>query len=109
MVYPKAEMIAEQAMCSISTVWRVIARLQDINLVEVVNRFVIRPKAQISNLYRLNGLILMLARFLAEHGIPFTEKWLTPFLTMPARVFWTWIYQSAEARAGPELPAFQGI
>jgi hypothetical protein len=62
-----------------------------------VRRYLIRPKAQISNLYNLHNLVVVIARYLAEHGQAFYEKWLLPFLTMPARRFWVeavWLEQT---------------
>ncbi|MBA7691991.1 hypothetical protein ES703_100547 [subsurface metagenome] len=100
-VYPKEATITEMPGCSKATFWRTIKTLRERNLVHVINRFVVRPHAQISNLYRLDRLCILLARYLAEHGHGFLEKWLRPALTMPGRLFWSQIYQTSEARAGP--------
>jgi hypothetical protein len=58
-------------------------------------------RRQISNLYLLHKLLLVIARYLAEHGVQFFEKWLRPYLSMPGRSFWPSVIQSPEARAGP--------
>jgi len=90
-VYPKASQIAEAEYVGKATVWRTVNNLQDMNLLEVVNQFVLRPEAQTSNLYLLNNLIILIARYLAEHGVQFYEKWLKPYLQLPGSVFWgTW-------------------
>lgn len=107
-VYPKESQITELPGCSKATFWRTIHLLEESHLLQVINRYVIRPHAQISNLYRLDKLILVIARYLAEHGIPFLEKWLTPVLTMPAQSFYRWVYQSPGARAGPLSLALVG-
>jgi DNA-binding transcriptional ArsR family regulator len=65
-VYPKAADIADQAYISKRTFWRAIRKLLEIGVIEVLNRYA--KHRQISNLYRLDKLVLMLARFLAEHG-----------------------------------------
>ena len=66
--------------------------LQDMNLLKVVRRFLIRAEAQISNLYLLDNLLIVIARYLAEHGTGFLEKWLQPYLTMPGLKFWRQIW-----------------
>ena len=86
--YPKAAQICGQPGCSPVTFWRAVRRLRDLGLVTVVNRYILRPHAQISNLYRLDRLVLAIARYLAEHGTKFAEKWLRPYLAMPGTLFW---------------------
>jgi len=100
-VYPKEAQVTGDPGCSKSTYWRTVRILRELGLVHVINRYVIRPHAQISNLYRLDRLVLLIARYLAEHGTGFFEKWLKTYLSMSGRLFWTLIYQSPEARAGP--------
>jgi len=100
-VYPKEAHITEGSWSSKATFWRTIKLLEELGLIQVVNRYVVRPHAQISNLYRLDQLVLLLARYLAEHGVGFLEKWLTPILTMPGRVFWRAIFQSPGDRVSP--------
>lgn len=87
-VYPKASSITEEPGSRHSTFWRTINVLQEHKLVIVVNRFLVRPHAQISNLYRMDKLVLLIARYLAEHGAHFCEKWLQPYLSMPGSQFW---------------------
>ncbi len=65
-VYPKAADIVDQAYISRRTFWRAIGKLREIGVIEVLNRYV--NHKQISNLYRLDKLVVMLARYLAEHG-----------------------------------------
>ncbi len=105
-VYPKEAQITGQPGCSKATYWRTIRILESRGLVNVINRFIIRPHAQISNLYRLDRLVLLLARYIAEHGEAFSEAWLQPYLTMPGREFWSLIFRGPGDRAGPGLPAF---
>lgn len=100
-VYPKESQITELPGCSKATYWRTMRILRELGLIHVINRFVIRPHAQISNLYRLDKLVLVIARYLAEHGVAFWEKWLKPYLSMPGHSFWPSVLQSPEARAGP--------
>jgi len=87
--------------CSKATFWRAIRELESRGLILVVNRYVIRPHAQISNLYRLDRLILVIARYLAEHGVAFREKWLKPYLFMPGSQFWSWTRQPLGSDTGP--------
>ncbi len=88
-VYVKEAQVTSEPGCSKVTYWRTIRLLRELGLVQVINRYVIRPHAQISNLYRLDRLALLLARYLAEHGTRFREKWLSPALTMPGQQFWS--------------------
>lgn len=87
-VYPKARQIAENPGCSKRTFWRAIAKLKSHGLITVINRFLIREEAQISNLYILRKLLLAIARYLHEHSVRFGQAWLKPLLAMPARRFW---------------------
>ena len=105
-VYPKEAQVTEEKGCSKATFWRTIGLLEQRGLLHVVNRYVIRPHAQISNLYRFDKLLIVIARYLAEHGTRFLEKWLTPALTMPGRLFWSQVYRTPEARAGPGVSVF---
>jgi hypothetical protein len=36
----------------------------------------------------LDRLLLVIARYLAEHGVPFYQKWLQPYLAMSGSQFW---------------------
>ena len=105
-VYPKESQITGEPGCSKSTFWRTVKLLKDLGLVQVINRYVIRPHAQISNLYRLDRLALVLARYLAEHGVHFWEKWLRPALAMPGQQFWGQIFLTPGDRAGPGAVEF---
>lgn len=87
-VYPKESQITADPGCSKATFWRTIKLLRELGLVVVINRYVRREKAQISNLYRLDKLILLLARYLAEHGARFSEKWIRPFMEWDGCRFW---------------------
>lgn len=87
-VYPKAATVCSEPGCSKRTFWRVMRKLQDIGLVQVSNRYVIREHAQISNLYRFHKLLILLVRYLAEHGQQFYQKWLKPYLAMSGKDFW---------------------
>ena len=87
-VYPKASQVAEQPGCSKRTFWRAIDKLKRQGLVAVINRFVIREEAQISNLYVLRKLMLAIIRYLHEHSVKFHQAWLQPFLSMPGAHFW---------------------
>lgn len=92
LVCPKESTVTSQPGCSKATYWRTVRFLKDRQLISVINRYVLRPHAQISNLYRFDRLMLILARYLAERGVGFLEKWLAPYLAMPARLFWGWAF-----------------
>ena len=99
-VYPKASQIASEKGCSKATFWRTVVYLKHLGLIRVIPRFIIRPHAQISNLYRLDKLLLMIVRYLAEHGCPFSQKWLRPALRMPGYLFWPWILSTTGSSPG---------
>lgn len=94
-VYPKESQITSEPGCSKATYWRTIRVLNELGLITVVNRYVIRPHAQISNLYRFDKLLILIARYLAEHGHRFYEKWLKSVLTMPGSYFWPLAFAAA--------------
>ncbi len=97
-VYPKAIQVASDTGRGVATFWRAVGRLRDMNLLTVVPRFLIRVEAQISNLYLLDDLIILIARYLAEHGQGFAVKWLSPWLSMAGSVFWP-LFRSGELSA----------
>ena len=99
-VYPKESMITSDPGCSKATFWRTIRILKELGLIRVINRYVVRPHAQISNLYRFDRLLIVIARYLAEHGQGFWEKWLTPYLVMPAKLFWSFRFPFTTASSG---------
>ncbi len=103
-VYPKAETVCADPGCSRSTFFRALRRLEAAGLVTVVNRFIIRPHAQISNLYKFDKLLLMIARYLAEHGVAFGERWLAPYLAMAGSVFWRSFVVHSSAEFSPSEP-----
>ena len=105
-VYPKASMLAGEPGCSTATFWRTIRLLESLGLVEVINRYVVRPHAQISNLYRLDRLVLVLVRYLAERTAHVWPDYIQPFLSIPDRQFWSFLTRGMEDRAGPAIPAF---
>lgn len=102
-VYPKAKQIAAEPGCSTATFWRTVALLEEDRLLIRVNRYIIRKKAQISNLYLLDKLVLALARMLSEHSKPFTQRWVQSFLAMSGRRFWSgiWGWPLPSCRAPP--------
>ena len=68
-VYLKEKQMSELAGCSKPTFWRTIAALRDMKLLGVVNRYLRRPQAQISNVYILDALVKCLAEYFARFGI----------------------------------------
>jgi len=93
-IYVKESTITAEPGCSKATYWRTVKLLERRGLLTVLNRYVIRPHAQISNLYRFDKLLILLARYLAEHGVVFYKKWLQPYLAMPGSQFWPLLWQS---------------
>ena len=96
-VYPTVAHLCREANCSKSTALRVLKELEHLGLIEVVCRNLQPYRRQISNLYLLHGLLLLIARYLAEHGQAFTEKWLQPMLSLPGSVFWRTFLSAAPA------------
>jgi len=97
-VYPKAATVCSEPGCSRRTFWRVMRKLQDTGLVQIINRYVIREHAQISNCYRFDKLLILLARYLVECGQACAEKWLKPYLAMLGKDFWTVFAWQADGR-----------
>lgn len=90
-VYPKESTITEDPGCSKSTFWRTISRLESQGLIEVINRFLVRPHAQTSNLYRLDKLVLLIAKYLAEHLPRIWPEWVMPYILMPWPELWSFV------------------
>ncbi len=104
-VYLKADMFADQPGCSKSTFWRTIRKLKGFKVLSVTNRFVMREHAQISNLYILDKLLILIAKYLAEHIGHIWPEWIMPQLRLPWPTLWATLTQTREARAGPLIPS----
>jgi hypothetical protein len=98
-VYPKADDVAEQEYISKRTFWRAISKLKALGVIEVLNRYI--NHKQISNLYRIDKLVLMIARFIAEHH-PIIFGDFGDKLTSFFRSFWDGIW---DADINLSLPA----
>lgn len=88
-VYVKEALVTEEPGCSKATYWRTIRLLEERGLIKVIRRYLTPYRRQISNLYRFDKLLILIARYLAEHGVPFFEKWLKPYIMLPWPAFWS--------------------
>jgi len=86
--YPKIADLCGEPGCSESTAHRAIRKLKQMGLAIVVKRYLTPWRRQISNLFLLHKLLLLIARYLAEHGQRFYQQWLQPYLDMPGSQFW---------------------
>lgn len=103
-VYPKEATVTARPGCSKATFWRTIRKLRYNGLVGVVNRYVVRPHAQISNLYRLDRLVLIIAKYLSERTGWIWPDWIHPVLDMDWQHFWRWITLPASVFRLPRAP-----
>lgn len=85
-VYPKAQEFTQDAGCSKRSFWRAIAKLEDLGVIDRLNRYL--HHLQISNCYRLDKLILCLIRYLAEHGSPYIPSFAYNLLKQVGDSFW---------------------
>ena len=92
-VYTKESQITNNPGCSKPTFWRTIRKAEEMDLIRRINRFIPRERAQISNIYLLDKLILVIARYLCERGNTSTPEWFRPLLKMEGRLFWTRIWE----------------
>jgi len=88
--YAKIATLCQEPGCSKATAFRVLRKLQDQGLVTVIPRYLEPYRRQISSLILFHKLFLLIARYLAEHGQAFLEKWLTPYLALSWPLFWSW-------------------
>ena len=84
--------------------WRAIRRLKELGLITVVNRYVLRPHAQISNLYKLDKLVVMIVKYLAEHTGRIWPDWVGPYLGFTWPELWKAITTGSLKLPSP-LPA----
>jgi len=89
-VYPKATGFTDQGGCSPRSFWRAVGKLEDMGLIDRINRYL--NHLQISNAYRLDKLVLVLARWLAEHGHQFTDNFTLSLLRLTSVSFWQTIW-----------------
>jgi len=91
-VYPKASEFTDERGCSKRTFWRAVAKLEELGLIDRINRYL--HHLQISNAYRLDKLVLILVRWLAEHGHPFTNNFTLALLRLTNHSFWQTIWST---------------
>ncbi|MBA7587299.1 hypothetical protein ES708_29324 [subsurface metagenome] len=89
-VYPKAEQVAEYPICSKRTFWRTITDLEQDGLIERTNRYL--DHLQISNAYRLDRLVLILARYIAEHAAQIFTDFANKLIGFAGSNFWRAIW-----------------
>ncbi len=100
-VYPKAEQVAEYPICSKRTFWRTIVDLEQDGLIERTNRYL--NHLQISNAYRLDRLILILARYIAEHVAQQFTDFALKLIGFAGSNFWRAIW-TARVRLRDPIP-----
>lgn len=100
-VYPKERQITDEAYCSKPTFWRTITLLRSHNLITVVNRYIMREHAQISNVYLLDKLVYAIAKYLSEYGYKSASNLFSTLCAMNGSLFWRTIYTPAFALSPP--------
>jgi len=100
-VYPKAPNYTEDCYRSKRSFWRTVAKLEELGFVDRINRYL--NHLQISNCYRLDKLVLCLARYLAEHGYQFLDKFTQDIIHETAKAFWRTIH-SLRVRLRDPIP-----
>ncbi len=100
-VYPKAEQVAQYPICSKRTFWRTIANMEQDGLIERTNRYL--NHFQISNAYRLDRLVLILARYIAEHTAQQFTDLANKLIGFAGSNFWRAIW-TARVRLRDPIP-----
>ena len=99
--YAKIADLTHKPGCSESTAHRALRKLKNMGLARVIERYLEPRRRQISNLLLLHKLLLLIARYLAEHGVPFLQKWLKPYLRLPGSIFWHILAPCQESSLDP--------
>jgi len=86
--YAKISTLCQEPGCSKATAFRVLRKLEDQGLVTRIRRYLQPNRRQISSLILFHKLLLLIAKYLAEHGQRFVEEWLLPILRLPWAAFW---------------------
>ena len=89
-VYPKAPDRTEDYWNSKRSFWRAIAKLESAGLIDRINRYL--HHLQISNVYRLDKLVLCIIRYLVEHGCPFPDEFTRNIIRQTENVSWKLIH-----------------
>ncbi|MBA7563203.1 hypothetical protein ES708_04856 [subsurface metagenome] len=100
-VYPKAEQVAEDGYISKRTFWRTIADMEQDGLIQRDNRYL--NHLQISNAYRLDRLVLILARYIAEHAAQQFTDFANKLIGYAGSNFWRAIW-TVKVRLRDPLP-----
>ena len=91
--YAKVADLTHKPGCSESTAHRALRKLKNMGLASVIERYLEPRRRQISNLLILHKLLILIARYLAEHSVAFLEKWLQPYLRMTGQMFWHQLFR----------------
>jgi len=100
-LYPKAGHFTDRPGCSKRTFWRTVAKLEAQGVLERIHRYL--NHLQISNAYRIDKLIVILARYLAEHGCQLKGKFARTILQHAGNSFWRTIW-TAKVRLRDPTP-----
>lgn len=91
-VFPKQSQISELPGCSKATFWRTIAKLEDMGMIMRVRRYWIREKAQTSDLYKMEKLLIILARYIREKSAWLADGCIKGILSLCGAEFWSWAF-----------------
>lgn len=104
-VYPRQSDIQEGHIVSKATFWRTIEKLEGLGLLKRIPRYFIREKAQTSNLYEMEKLLIVLARYLREHGVALADSCVKVILKLGGAEFWSWAFNRKYSALLPGLGA----
>lgn len=91
-VFPEQSQVSETPGCSKVTFWRTISRLEQMGLIMRVRRYWIREKAQTSNLYKMEKLLIILARYIREKYLWLADGCIKGILSLGGAEFWSWAW-----------------
>ncbi len=96
--WPLPDQTGEDSGCSRATFWRAIRILRDLGLITVVNRIMTPFRRQISNLYQLDRLIILIAKYLSEHIAHVWPDWLLPHISTPWPELWGYLRKQGQSQ-----------
>lgn len=89
--YAKISTLCEEPGCSKATAFRVLRKLKEQELIEVIPRIITPFRRQTSSLITFHNLFLLIAKYLAERIAHIWPDFLMPVLRIPWPDFWSFL------------------
>ncbi len=104
-VYPSQKDCSGRHRGTKPTFWRTISKLEEMGMIVRIPRYFVREKAQTSNLYEMEKLLILLARYIREHGAALADNCIKLIIDLGGAEFWSWAFNRKYSEVLPAMGA----